>query len=266
MNKLKCLLMSLMAACASLQLSHAAVITSGCADPSFCTLEELYVGGSISIDDVSFSNWQDIDNFLYEVDLDTGDEYDEQDVLDIASIFVTGIDAVATGNPNEFILGLLFSTASAWSLPQHYDEVEEAELELTADYDVSASNGATVTAAELQLGQRNLQSDDSYVEVNLDSALLLGLQVYDEFIDPDSDTVDVDSDTFAATSSFQLTSNVQVGTFVQGGVELFDFSVLLTVQADSPPDPIPTPATAYLLLIGSACLFFQRRKLSLLTN
>ncbi|WJG10302.1 hypothetical protein [Aliiglaciecola sp. LCG003] len=263
MNKVKCILLSLTALCSTMQLSQAAVVTSGCADANFCTLQELVNGGDISVNDITFTNWQELTNFFFEVD-DNGAE--TNGTLDLSGIFVAGIDAVATGNVGEYTLGLLFSSEVALSLPLVNTDVLEAELELDIDYDVDASNGALVTAAQLDLGGRSLNSPDSFVEVNLDSLTAdLNLQVYDEFVDPDPDSVLTESDVFAAAlSSFELTSNIQTGTFVPGGVELYDFSVTLTVLADDPPpNPVPAPPSLYLLLLGSAVLFFQRRKFSI---
>lgn len=260
MNTVKRTLMLLIVLCSTMQLSQAAIITSGCADSNFCTLQELVNGGAISVNDIAFSNWQELTNFFYEVDSSTAEI---RGSLDLAGILVSGIDAVATGNIGEYTLGLMFSSQTAFSLPLQSTSVSEAELELDIDYDVNASNGALVTAAQLDLGDRRLNSSQSFVEVNLDSfSSGVNLQVYDEIDDLDTNSVLTESHTLAsALSSFQLTSNIQTGTFVSGEVDLYDFSVTLTVLADEVNNnPIPVPASLYLLLLGSAVLILQRRR------
>lgn len=240
-------------------VSYASIVTSGCVNNNSCTLQELVDGGSINIDDIVFNNWQEIENFLYE--LDANDD-EVEDFINLSDIFVFGIDAVATANPNEYILGLQFSSETAWTLPQQSNDIQEAELELDVDYDVTASNGALITAAELLLGNRVLESDDAFVEVNLDSSAGLNLQVYDEFIAPDFDAVESDSDTFVTgIADLTFTSNVQAGTFESGSLSLFDFSLNLTVQAlPTEPEPVPTPGNFLFMVLGISLLAFNKKR------
>ena len=238
------------------QFSNATIITNSCASATECSLDELINGGgSISIDDVAFTNWQEIVNSVFETDGNT----DNDDVVDISQIFVAGIDSIATGNPNEFTLGLQFFTTTGFSLPFLLDPVEESELELDVEYDATASGTTEITATKLQLGNRNLGSDDSFVEVNLDSAALLNLQVFDENIFGATADQLMDDTTFiSAQTSLALNSNIQVGTFVDGDVELFDFSILLTVQSDDPVSSVPEPSGIILLLLSLTLLLTTR--------
>jgi len=240
------------------QFSNATIITSSCVSATECSLDELINGGgSISIDDVAFTNWQEIFNSVFETDGNA----DNEDVVDISQVFVAGIDSIATGNPNEFTLGLQFFTTTGFSLPFLLDPVEESELELDVEYDATASGTTEITATKLQLGNRNLGSDDSFVEVNLDSAVLLNLQVFDEDIFGLTDQQLMDNTTFLSSqTSLALNSNIQLGTFVDGDVELFDFSILLTVQTDSttPPTSVPEPSGIMLLLLSLTLLFTTR--------
>lgn len=264
MNKMKCLYLALAVICSFMQMSqsHATIITSGCTDTNnSCTLQELIDGGEINVDDVQFNNWIALTNAL-NTDYIGGRDVDSP--LDLTRIFVAGIDAVSTGNPGEYTLGLKFSSEVGLSII----DVLEGELELDVDYDVTASNGATISAVQLKLGSRSLNSPDSFVEVNLDAITAgVNLQVSDEIVGPNTGTVLSDSQTLAvAMTAFQLTSNIQTGTFTTGGVELYDFSVELTVQSNNtqPPPPIPAsaPASFSLLFMGFAMLFWQRRKLT----
>lgn len=238
------------------QFSNATIITNSCASATECSLDELINGGgSISIDDVAFTNWQEIVNSVFETHGNT----DNDDVVDISQIFVAGIDSIATGNPNEFTLGLQFFTTTGFSLPFLLDPVTESELELDVEYDATASGTTEITATKLQLGNRNLGSDDSFVEVNLDSAALLNLQVFDEDIFGLTDQQLMDDTTFiSAQTSLALNSNIQVGTFVDGDVELFDFSILLTVQSDDPVSSVPEPSGIILLLLSLTLLLTTR--------
>lgn len=260
MNKIKHIILLLVCSFGLMisQFSNATIITNSCVSSSECSLDELINdGGSISIDDVAFTNWQEIVNSVFETDGNS----DNGDVVDISQIFVAGIDSLATGNPNEFTLGLQFFTTAGFSLPFLLDPVEESELELDLEYNASASNGTEITAAKLQLGTRNLGSDDSFVEVNLDSAALLNLQVFDEIEFSQTDMMLMDEIAFAsAKTNFALTSNIQMGTFVDGDVELFDFSVFLTVQTDSttPPTSVPEPSGIMLILLSLTLLLTTR--------
>lgn len=240
------------------QFSNATIITSSCVSATECSLDELINGGgSISIDDVAFTNWQELLNATFETNGNT----DHESIVNLSQIFVAGIDSIATGNPNEFTLGLQFFTTTGFSLPLLLDPVEESELELDVKYDATASGTTEITATKLQLGNRNLGSDDSFVEVNLDSAALLNLQVFDEIEFSQTDMILMDEIAFAsAKTNFALTSNIQMGTFVDGGVELFDFSILLTVQTDSttPPTSVPEPSGIMLLLLSLTLLFTTR--------
>jgi hypothetical protein len=264
MNKVKCMLLSLTALCSSMQISQAAVITTGCSVSNNCTLQELVSGAEIHIGDVAFTNWQEMLNIFNEVN-SNGDDVDGP--LDLSGVYVSGVDAVSTGNIGEFILGLSFNSQVALSLPQLSVSVLEAELELDFDYNVAASNGVMITAVELELGSRNLNSADSFVEVNLNSTPIFSLQVFDQ-IEPNAPTSSVlmDSHVFASSlTSLQLTSNIQTGTFIPGGVALYGYDVMFTVQGNinpPDPDPVPAPASLSLLFLGSAMMFLQRRKLT----
>jgi hypothetical protein len=238
------------------QFTNASIITSNCLSSTECSLDELVNGGgSIGIDDIAFTNWQEMLNSVFETD---GND-DNDDIVDLSQIFIAGIDSIATGNANEFILGLKFFTTSGMSLPFILNPIEEAELELDIDYDVTASGNTEVTAAKLELGSRNLGSTESFVEVNLDSSLFTGLQVFDEVDGNDVDSLLMDEGLFAsAQTSFGLTSNIQTGTFVEGEVELFDFSVFLTVQSEAPVASVPEPSGVALLMLGLILLLGSR--------
>ena len=78
--------------------SHATIITSGCANTNVsCTFTELYLGASITINDVLFDNWVENSN--------DGDP----DPLDPAVVTVSGVDEVVDGSdPSKSTLGLSF--------------------------------------------------------------------------------------------------------------------------------------------------------------
>ncbi len=255
------------------QFANATIMTSGCVSATECSLDELVNGGgSLSIDDVAFTNWQETVNIIVEETASDDNNY----AVDLSAIFVAGIDSIATGNPNEFILGVKFFTVSGMSLPFFFDPIEEAELELDVEYNATASDSSKITATKLQLGDRNLGSDDSFVEVNLKEPTLvsdgtptgtkplLSLQVVDEIEPGASATVDIDEEIFdSAQTGLALNSNIQIGTFVDGDVELFDFSILLTVQSDDPITSVPEPSGVILLLLSLTLLMTTRYRKNL---
>lgn len=242
--------------------ASATIMTTGCVDATSCSLEELVNGGEIDIDDVNFNSWLNTVNLF----ADTSPGGTQTGALDLSQIFVSGIDTIATGNPNEFTLGLSFTSTSAFSLPVLLDPVDESEAELDVDFMLSASGSTQVSGVELLLGNRNLGSPDSFVEINLD-ANALNMQVFDETIFGADDSILSDSQNFISpTDSVALGSNVQIGTFVDGDVELFEYSMLFTFTADpvvTPPTGISEPASASLLMSGLALFMLRRRRKNL---
>jgi hypothetical protein len=256
MNKIKNIILLLVCSFGLMcsQFTNATILTSGCASTTECSLDELINGGgSLGVDDVAFTNWREMTNAVFE----TNGNADNDDVVDLSKIFVAGIDSIATGNANEFILGVKFFTVSGMSLPFFFDPIEEAELELDIDYDVTTSGNTEITAAKLELGNRNLGSAESFVEVNLDSVGTLDLQVFDQN-DPILSVLMHDTTFASAQTNLTLTSNIQTGTFVDGEVELFDFSILLTVQLEDPITSVPEPSGVVLFLLSLTLLMTTR--------
>ena len=68
MNKIKHIILLLVCSFGLMisQFSNATIITNSCVSSSECSLDELINGGgSISIDDVAFTNWQEIAQFRH---------------------------------------------------------------------------------------------------------------------------------------------------------------------------------------------------------
>lgn len=254
-----------------LSLSHlvnAAIMTTGCAAATSCSMSELVGGGSISVDDVSFNSWAESENFL--AIFDELNDFDDG-LLDLSQIFVSGIDTVATGNLNEFTLGLMISSRTEFSLTaeafSQLQEIPEAELELTAEFNVNATGSTEITGVSLEMGTTDLGPDtqDTFVEVNLDEVgSAFGLQVFEENIFGAFDDILFDDVAFPPLTSIDMENNIQVGTFDAGTVGLFNYSFLFTTitQSQPPPPPaVPAPAAVYLLLLGLVMIGFNRSRL-----
>lgn len=247
------------------QYANATTMTSGCALATTCSLEELYDGGSISIGDITFDNWfEDINVFAI---FDNEGEID--DIVDVSNIFVTGIDPVATGNPNEFTLGLNFTTTSALTLNAiAFDDPDEdifAEIELGSEFSATASGNTEITGVELTLDAFELFSDDSFVEVNLDELDdALNLQVFAEDIFGDVDQELIDDTVIDAATSLAFVNNIQTGAFVAGTVALSDYSILFTTigmqEPPMPPQDVSSPSVIAFLSLGLAFIGYAGRR------
>ncbi|GAB5378718.1 MAG: hypothetical protein Alis3KO_03480 [Aliiglaciecola sp.] len=248
-------------------VSNATIMTTGCAGATSCTMAELVGGGSLSVDDVSFNSWAESENFL--AIFDEFNNFDDG-LLDLSEIFVTGIDSVATGNPNEFTLGLIISSQSEFSVTAEaftqLQEIPEAELGLTTEFNVSASGSTEITGVSLEMGSRDLGPDtqDTYAEVNLDEiGSAFGLQVFEENIFGAFDDMLFDDVSFPPLTSVDMENNIQVGTFDAGTVGLFSYSFLFTTTTQTPPPPppaVPAPAAVYLLLTGLLMISVKKRR------
>ncbi|MDM7860901.1 hypothetical protein QTP81_09865 [Alteromonas sp. ASW11-36] len=259
--------------CISMTLpTQATIITNGCAGVSSCTLDELFAGGSIGIDDVTFGNWFSIFNETYQEDFNTDSV--TTGTINTSGITVAGIDSAATGNANEFTLGLMFSAASALQI---LDIVGDflSTMELDFGYNASAVNATTITAASLTLGNRFVEDFDSLVEVSLASSVFTNnLETFERFFEfdqPQKSINNSDSESFAGVSVLDLATiiDLEVDSYDEPGhlllqdVTLDSFTVMLTVQTSStppPPRPVNAPATLGLFIAVMGLVLMRGRK------
>lgn len=245
------------------QFANASIITTNCVAASECTLDELVNdSGEIQIGGVTFDNWSELDNFIT-----TGGPLDE--LIDLSKITISGIDYLATGNPDEYTLGLKLSFEPTLTLTLDSADSEK-ELNLHFDFLVNTIIGTDVIGADLVLGERNvpLSGDSGYVEANLDSGSLLSLQVYEESNGASLTSVTNIGDTFSSTSSEVFNSLIQMGVFDSSNpVSLTSYTMMFTVNSQfvpPVPNPVPEPSSAAVMLLGLLILLkakFQRSRL-----
>ncbi|WP_417320337.1 hypothetical protein [Emcibacter sp.] len=232
-------------------MASATVTTSGCANATSCTLQELVDGGSISVDGVTFNNWSEGVNFFFE----ENDTTDIEETLNLSGITVEGFGSLPTGTPGEFTLGLVYTSNTALALPKQLSDANEAELELDIDFDLTTDLVTEVTAAQLILDEWSLGSTDAFVELNLTDGGDIDLQTY---ANTDPEVVSSDAHTLAAAvNAISLESNIQAGMFEPGNIALFEYAMIFTVFVD---DPIVVSSPSILLLLGMNLMMLGLRR------
>jgi hypothetical protein len=224
-------------------LVQGAVITTGCAAATSCTLEELANGGTITVDRLLFSNF-----------IITDAVRDPGDPPQAAQIVVEGLeDGGADPGP-----GLRYSFADQLTLASGGVQNMTFRFNFTVEEVLGA---ASISGHTLELvdfinagnpgaveGQLNIRD-----EVETLAATILGTALV-ESVRSDSNMIDIlnDSDTisFAPQSALLVRTTVNGATLDQLTLETLDqrFSVL-----------VPEPGTAPLLMLSLAALTLGRR-------
>lgn len=195
--------------------ANAAVITSGCANASSCTLTELFAGGTITINNVLFNGWDFIN--------------------DLADVNVTENNVTIIGIDNGGTVGLSFVFNPALLV------ANGDELEYTFDFDVSVVAPST---REIIMGDLNLttsvRTGDAFAEIN-GTLTPGGFFSVGENISSSTPSA---SNALANLTSLSIETNIQLGAFDPGTSESltqFDYGFTLT---------IPEPTSGLLVLIG----------------
>lgn len=218
----------------------AAVVTTGCVSSSGCTLTELYDGGSITVNDVTFDAFAL--NFGIGVDVDSD------------AIFVTGVDETTPG-----VVGLTFMIDPALEL-----SVTEF-VEYDWDFNAAVNTGSRlISDVELLL----LDSDvfnDAFFEINadvLDSMMNSQglLQVFEDIDGVESPSA-LELLTALNTILFDFDIQGEAFEFPDGSSAfLRSFQLLLTLEGEFTPTEIPLPAAFPLMLAGIAGLGIAARR------
>ena len=215
---------------------NAAIITTGCTSTASCSLDELYNGGTIQINDVLFNGWT----------LNTS--FDDQG-LDGSEFLVTANDEVSGS------LGLNFLADPALSFDI---------LEYLFDFNVSivSPSSRLFTNMALELLGSSI-TDDAFVEVNSDLDIGSGfgngdlLNVTDVLNSVDD--VSMDSILLASLSSIAVEADIQMEQFDTNLPSLSEFQYTFTI-ADAPTTTVPEPSVFLLLLLGMVGIFINQKK------
>ncbi len=217
---------------------NSAVMTTGCAGATSCTLSELYSGGTISINDIVFDSF-----FL--------DFSDPDGLVDASAVTVSGKDEVVdAGDATKSTLGLSFIFDPAVT------REEDEELEYIFGYDVTSAV-ATMIAAELTLVD-HMRVDDAFVEINSEFDTTELLTVTDNIFDIELSA----SEALGGLLTQSIITDIQMGGFPPINnpslASLTQFDLDLTVMRQS--SSVPEPSTVLLFCLGFLGLAMSRRR------
>lgn len=208
--------------------ASASVLTSGCAGAASCTLAELYGGGSITINDVSFNGF----TFNFGNGL----------ALDDEAITVAGVDETTPG-----VVGLTFMFDPAVAVA--FDDF----LEYDWNFDASINAGVR-EIVEAFLGIDASDSfGDAFVEVasELSDGAMSLLRVDEGGVFPSTDTVSF----LTALTTLSFGFDIVGEAFEEDAfAEVSQFRLLLTLKGEPPVGEVPLPAAFPLMLAGLAGL------------
>ena len=218
-----------------LSSAQASVITNGCADASACTLEELFDGGSITVDDKLFDSW------TFESLLASGLSPDFSQVL------VNGLDDVPF-NP-----GISFDGGGELAVS------DTDFIDLSFSFAVSTVDGvARIKDNALILSGTSFGPPGSGGLISIDELVFdpLGMLIADKHVEQDNlfDTqILSDVAQFALQSSIFIEKDITIqGDALGNFVSLDSFEQRIS--------QVPAPATLFLLLTGIFYLFGIARR------
>lgn len=221
----------------------AAVVTSGCTATDECTLEELFAGGSIAVDDVNLGS------FVF----DSAASDSNQISLDPANVTVSGSSTSTTATFDFVFDPVLFVFNDGDFLDFAFDYAASIVGSMRSITDVALSfAGFGFSTA--------FNGDFAFIEVltNLNGgANELGISVDSEF-----GFVESDVESMLDLSSLML--RTVIGAEAVGGTasaQVQSFRLTFTLDGSLPPMPeIPVPAAFPLMLMGLAGLGLYRRR------
>ncbi len=219
------------ASCSLFASAQAAVMTSGCANATSCTLEELYAGGVITVDDVIFDGW--VLNF---------DDSDEE--IDPSTILVTGVADATSAH-------LVFTMSPAV-------EVNDNAPFIEYDFDVLASMASTSlrtivgAALEITHGDIGAEGGFDFFEVNAN------LPTLPDLLSLDDGGV---ASTAAAFSVLSLLADFDFQAESDGGRAFLNgFIFSLELAGDVVVGEVPIPGAFVLMLTALGGMGAMRRK------
>lgn len=219
------------ASCLLFSPVEAAVLTSGCASATSCTLEELYAGGVITVGDVIFDSW--VLNF---------DDSDEE--IDPSTIVVTGVEGATTAS-----LAFVMDPAVA---------VDDSAPFIEYDFDFLASMSSeslrTIVGAALEIldGDIGAEGGFDFFEVNAGLPSL-------------STVLSLDAAGSASTASLfsvlSLLADFDFQAESDGGRAFLNgFAFTLDLAGDVVVGEVPIPGAFVLMLTAMGGFGAMRRK------
>jgi hypothetical protein len=220
---------------------HALVITNGCADPSKCTMAELFAGGTITVNDKLFDNWN-IDEIPTQIDL--------------SQIVILGLDSQPLNPGIHYAAGaggqeLYFTTGEVFGMAFSYTVEALDEKFLIKDNSLGFSGGGSV-------GEENPYGEASITErVEDQNGNVLGnKEVWATLDFNDGFEFDFeDSIIFAPQSLLHIFTELYIDSETANNVLISSFTQHFSQEAS-----IPEPSTLLLLGAGLAGVGLFRRR------
>jgi hypothetical protein len=223
--------------------ASATVLTSGCSSDDECTLEELFDGGTITVNDKLFDNWS-----LFDLVKTTGD-----DVVDLDRIHVSGLDDGGL-EPGP---GLDFDSFAA--IEATGDGETPGFVRLVFSFDVS------VLDPSLSIKDNSLSLDDTFF--NGEDGVV---SIFEDLFDEDNNFIGqkfVFDDNLADNAEFTDSAEFDPTQFLSDRVRISAFTdfpdqaaAINGFSMRFSQVQVPEPATLGLFGIGLAGLGFAARR------
>lgn len=221
--------------------ARAAVVTTGCAEATSCTLAELLAGGDIAVDDVTFESF----NF------NDGDDF--------GTVPVDPTLAVVSGGSNATQVWIDFLFDPSLSV-EGLDEFVAYVLDFIANVDPLSMR--TIVGAELELRNGLIGvNGPGLTEASAGVDMALGDGGFLSVFLAGDDAVFEDSAPVAGLTSLSALTQLSVLAFSEESIaQLRAFRFLLTLEDGGMQPEIPLPAAAPIFAAGLGFLAFLRRR------
>lgn len=210
---------------------HATVVTFGCANATSCTMQELFAGGSIQVDDKLFQGW----NF--------GSESGSSSSADFSQVIVSGLD------DQDMNTGIRVKANGQWTATAATGQINNYFLSYF--YDVLVLDpGLRINGANMEISGSATGGVDSWFQTDMYVGPVLSTWITSIANPLPNQTFDQDN-LFASTTSLSVWSPLRV--WADGGTTGVDSLDQRFLQ-------VPEPSPLALMGLGLAGIGFGWRR------